>query len=122
MIAADSHGHGDDGRRLSDSWISDHDDGRAQEEGVHQRQNVLREGDVEACSRKRELILGNGPGNTTRLILAHVPDFDFWPTCQGGAGVRLVRQDPVGLLIESVAVGSEGVDVTNALCKLVILR
>ena len=103
-------------------WIPDHDDGRTQEEGVHQWQNVFREDDVKAGSR-RELSHGNGPGNTTRLILAHAPDFDFWPTCQGGTGVGLdVGQDPVGLLIESVAVWSEGVDVANALRKLVILR
>ena len=87
------------------------------------RMNVFREGDVKAGSRQRELSHGNGPGNTTRLILAHAPDFDFWPTCQGGTGVGLdVGQDPVGLLIESVAVWSEGVDVANALRKLVILR
>ena len=84
---------------FSGSWIPDHDDGRAQEQGVHQWQNVHRQHDVKAGSCERELTLATGPSNTTKLTLAHGQDFHVWPTCQGvpeSGYVGLdVRQDPI---------------------------
>ena len=61
--------------------------------------------------------------HTSGFILTHESDFHFWPASHGGAAVGLdVREDPERLLVERVALRGEGVDVADALCKIIIFR
>ena len=71
MVASDGHGHGDDGRCLADSWIPDHDDGRTQEEGVHQWQNVFREGPLRVEVGSGNSVMGTDP-ETPRDLFWHM--------------------------------------------------
>ena len=45
---------------------------------------VLSSDGVQTESVERVLVVGNGPRNTTRFVLAHRPDFDLGPVPESG--------------------------------------